>query len=506
MDEQNQQEQNFEEKKVIRYHLVRHKWPDEIKAERDKKIKKAMMVCICIVCFFSGFLLNGAFFGGTTSNNSQFSKLEQIYSVMANNWYFGKDIEDLNDTLMRNAITGLVTNPLDRHTTYMEPEEFETFSSSLQGNFVGIGIQYYALDEHTFMVDRVFKGSGAEAGGMMKGDIIISVNGEAVTDKTIDEVSAMIKGEEHTNVVVGVLRENEKIDLTIERKVVNSSVYGYEKASAGVLEITSFAETSGDEVGKYLADFHHQGLKHLIIDLRGNGGGYVDAAMQIASYLIPEDAVVYQEQNKAGKISEKYAFPEADYPRYEFEQIVILIDGESASASEVLTSCLKAQLAHVTTIGEKSYGKGTVQMPITFEDGSSLKYTIAEWLSPKGEHINGVGITPDIEVSLDPAITTGMPEMKEGETYGADQVSAYAKPVQIYLNFLGYHVDRSDEYFSYTSSASLKQYQEEHHLTANGEINEESVKSLLSSCALKWHQEQDTLDLQMNKAIEFLQS
>lgn len=498
MEDKNPQE----EKKVIRYHLVRHKWPDEIAAERNKKMKNAVVVCVCIACFLLGIMVNGVMGKSSIPSSSEFAKLEQIYSVMTKNWYFGKDIENLNDTLVTNAIKGMVSNSLDQHTMYMEPEVYKTFATSLQGNFVGIGIQYYALDEHTFMVDRVFKGSGAEAGGMIKGDIIIKVNGEDITDKKIDDVSEMIKGEEGTQVEVTVLRENQELDLMITRTVINDSVYGYENDQAGVLEISTFAETSGDEVGKYLSYFKTQGLNNLIIDLRGNSGGLVSAAIQIASYLIPEDAVVYKEQAKDGTVKEQKAL--SDYPRYAFDQIMILIDGDTASASEVLTSCLQAQLDRVTTIGVKSYGKGTVQMPLTFKDGSSFKYTIAEWLSPDDRHINGVGITPDIEVALDAAITTGMPKMEDDAAYAADSVSAYAKPVQIYLKFLGYAVDRTDEYFSFASSEALKQYQRDQDLTANGEINKESIQHLLSSCALKWHEEEAVLDVQMNQALSLL--
>lgn len=502
MGEQTPQEHNNQEKKVIRYHLVRHKWPDEIKAERDKKLKIAIVVCICVACFLSGFLMNGMMGNSVSASSSEFGKLQQIYSAMENNWYFGKDVEDLENTLLKNAINGMTTNALDPHTMYMEPEEYQSFASSLQGNFVGIGIQYYALDEDSPMVERVYKGSGAEKGGMMKGDIIKKVNGADVSGMSLDEISALIKGEENTNVSITVLRENEEVELTITRSVVNDSVFGYEKDGIGILEVSTFAETSGDEVGKYLADWKQQGVNELVIDLRDNGGGYVTAAMQIASYLIPEEAVVYKEQSKDGTIKEQSAY--SDTTRYEFDHIVILINENTASASEVLTSCLKAQLDHVTTVGVKSYGKGTVQIPITFEDGSSFKYTIAEWLSPSDEHINGVGITPDVEVSLDKAISTGIPSFEEDTIYKADSVSIFAKPVQIYLRFLGYAVDREDEYFSEASSNALREYQRDHGLNVNGEINQETIKSLLSSCAIKWHQEEDTLDLQMIKAMELV--
>lgn len=498
MEDQNQESK---EKKVIRYHLVRHKWPDEIAAERNRRMRNIATIATCIVCFIAGFLFNGAFFNASSSNKD-FEKLTAIYELMESKWYFGKDVENLNETLINNAINGLLTSDLDAHTMYMSADESQQFVSSLQGNFVGIGIQYYAMDEHTAIVDRVFKNSGAEKGGMMRGDIIQRVDGVACEGKTLDEISAMIKGEEGTTVQVVVLRENKEIELTLTRSVVNDSVFGYHKDNTGIIEINSFSETSGDEVGKHLVDFQADGRNNLIIDLRDNGGGYVNAAMQIGSYFVEEGDVIYKEQSKNGTIKEQIAY--SDYPKYKFDHIVILVNEDTASASEVLASCLKEQLDNVQVVGTKSYGKGTVQVPIKFDDGSSFKYTIAEWLTPSEEHINRVGITPDVEITLNEAITTGIPKLETEETFKPDSVSIYAKPVQIYLDFLGYKVDRSDEYFSTTSSNALKQYQREHNLQANGEINAETVKSLLSSCSLKWHQEQETLDVQMQKALELV--
>lgn len=492
---------NSKEKKVIQYRLVRHKWPDEIKAERDKRRKRVAVVLACIGCFLAGFLLNG--YTEQSSRSSSFAKLDEVYDIMLHDWYFGKEDENLQDTLINNAINGLMNNKVDPHTMYMSADESEQFITSLQGNFVGIGIQYYAVDEETAMVDRVFKGSGAEAGGMMQGDIIIKVDGKDCAGLSLDEISAMIKGEEGTTVNISVLRENEEKELIITRSVVNDSVYGYEKANAGILEINSFAETSGAESYKYLSYFKEKGLQNLVIDLRDNGGGYVIAAMQIGSYLVPEGSIIYKEQTKAGNISEQVAY--ANYEKFTFDKIVILINEDTASASEVLTSCLSEQMDNVEIVGKKSYGKGTVQLPVAFADGSSIKYTVAEWLSPLEHHINGVGITPDHIVELDPAVTTGILSLEDGVTYAQDSVSPYAKPVQIYLKFLGYSVDRVDEYFSPSSAIALQQYQSDHNLVANGEINEESINSLLSSCSLKWHKEKDSLDKQMIKALSLFE-
>lgn len=492
-----------EKKNVTRYKLVRHKWPDEIEEEKKHKQKQRFTIAIIIVSFCIGL-----FFDQVTSvitiQQKPFDKLETIYKIMKQEWYFGKDIKNLDQELINHAIYGMTTQNNDLHTSYMEPEVYEKFSTSLQGNFVGIGIQYYTADNNKAMVQRVFKGSGAEAGGMMEGDIILSVDGVIVEEKTLDEISQLIKGEEGTSVKITVLRENQPVDLTIKRGIVSDSVYGYIKEDIGVLEINSFSESSGDEVGKYLKDFSDQKKQKLIIDLRNNGGGYVGAAMQIASYLLEEGKIVYKELNKQGKVKEMKAYSNKEYPKYHFNQIVILVNKDTASASEVLTSCLKAQLENVTIVGEKTYGKGSVQLPHVFQDGSSLKYTIAEWLTPNEEHINGKGIHPDIEVSLPEAITEGILSMKEDEEVKPDTVSPYAKPVQLYLEFLGYDIDRKDEYFSIQSSKALQVYQKEHGLEANGIINNATIQSLLSSCSIYWHKNEEHLDLQMKEALNLL--
>lgn len=501
------------EKKVIRYKLVKHKWPDEIKQERNRRIKRVTIIFACVLCFGFGFGANMVLGVRSSMNDDPTAeKFQTIYDIMSDQWYFGKDVENLDETLMNDAINGMVNNPLDLHTNYMSKEQALAFSSSLQGNFVGIGIQYYAEDNDNFIIDRVFKNSPAEAAGMMKGDSIIMVDNIDCSGKEIQEISDMIKGEIGSVVQIRVMREGKPVDLSITRDVVNDSVFGYAKETTGILEITSFAETSGEETGKYLKDFHEKGYENLVIDLRDNGGGYLVAAQKIASYLVPADTPLYQQKNKAGEVTETKTIP--DYPVYEFKNIVILINEETASASEVLTLTLQEK-ANAKVVGVQSYGKGTAQVPIPFKDGSSLKYTAAEWLSPNGNSINGVGVTPDYVVELDAAITTSVAALADGEEYKENTVStldgevvygkhtvSVTKAVQVYLKFLGYAVDRTDEYFSAQSAQALRQYQRDTGLAVTGVINEDIVKSLLSSCSIKWHNEESTLDLQMLKALE----
>lgn len=490
----------MEEKKIIKYKLVRHKWPDEIAAEKRLRKRKTLTIACCIVCFLMGYFASNivpSFIASKSDENMD--KFESVYDIMTKKWYFSKDFEDLDDTLLTSAISGMVDSGGDIHTMYMNADKAANFTSSLEGNFVGIGVQYYEMNESTFIIDKVYKNSGAEKAGMLKGDQISSINGESCEGLTIDEIATKIKGDAGTTVALEVIREGKTISMDVERGEVKNSVYGEIKDQVGTLEINSFAETSGEEVGAYLKDFKSQGIDRLVIDLRDNGGGYLKAAQEISSYLLPADTVIFKELDKEGNYKEYKTLPGHD--TYSFDKIVLVVNNKSASASEVLTMALKETI-DAQVVGVHTYGKGTVQMTLPFKDGSSIKYTTAEWTSPNEVRINGVGIQPDYEVALEPAITTGAPSLEEDEKYEEDTVSMAAKSVQIYLRFLGYPADRDDMYFSIQSAQALRAYQKDNGMEVTGIINADVVSALLSSCSIKWHDEQDTLDLQMIKAME----
>lgn len=490
-------------KKVVRYKLVRHKWPDEIEAERKHRNRTILIVLACIVCFAGGFLTNTLVNGGTlaAAGNEEFSKLYEIYNAMNTKFYFGKDKENLAQTLIDGAINGMVEAGGDKHTMYLDADRSESFTSSMEGSFVGVGIQYYEQSEGIFIISMVYKNSPAEEAGMMAGDQIYAVEGKTVEGMSIDDVADVIKGSANSKVNIEIVRENKHSKLDVERREVLTSVYSEINGDTAVLELNTFAETSGQEMGNHLKDISAKGCKNLILDLRDNGGGYVSAAQEITSYFVPDNTVVYQEKDREGNVKEYKTLK--DFPKYSFDKIIVLVNGDTASAAELLTSALQEQ-ANAVVVGEQSYGKGTVQIPVPFKDGSMFKYTVYEWMTSKGQSINGKGITPDEVVSLDPALTTSAPKLEETDVYEANTVNIAAKSVQTYLKFLGYPVDRTDSYFSSISSTALKQYQSDKGLTADGKINAKTISSLISSCSLKWHNEKATLDLQMKKAVDMI--
>lgn len=490
-------------KKVVRYKLVRHKWPDEIEAEKKRRNRMILTVLACILFFSGGFLTSSLINGGTlaSSKNEDFSKLYEIYNAMNTNFYFGKDKENFSQTLINGAINGMVTAGEDKHTKYLDSEQSQSFTSSMEGSFVGIGVSYYEQSKGVFIISSVYQDSPAEAVGISEGDQIYAVNGELVSELSLNDVADKIKGAQGSTVKIEIIRENVHHTFDVERGQVLTSVHSSVNGDIGVIELSSFADTSGEEMGNHLKSLKGKGCTKLIIDLRDNSGGYVIAAQQIASYLLPDDVVIYQEKDKAGNVKEYKTIK--DYPKYDFDQIVIVVNGETASASELLTAALK-ESGKAIVVGEQTYGKGTVQVPVPFKDGSMFKYTVYEWLSGKGNSINEKGIAPDEIVSLDPAFSMGAPKLEDNEVYKADTVNIAAKSVQTYLKFLGYSVDRTDSYFSKASSLALAKYQSEKGLEATGTIDNKTINSLISSCSLKWAAEKESLDLQMKKAVELL--
>ena len=487
------------EKKVVRYKLVKHKWPDEIKAERNRRMKRIAIVCVCILCFCSGFFLNQVTGTRAMGDDKQGAKkFSEIYSLMMNQFYFGKDQKNFEDKLISGAIDGMVNAGEDIHTSYLDPKSTQSFTSSMEGSYVGIGIQFYAMDENTFIVSKVFQDSPAEKAEILPGDRIYAIEGKVCEGMTLDDVKDLITASEDEKIEIEVIREDKHLKKEVKLATVLNTVISEMKGTTGILELSTFVETSRDEVENHLKDMKKKGAKNLVLDLRDNGGGYLKAVQGIASLLLPDDTVIFKEQDKDGNI-ELYKTKKGS-DTYTFDRIVVVVNGSTASAAEVLTAALKEQLK-ASVVGTKTYGKGTVQVPLAFSDGSMFKYTIAEWLTPNGKHINGKGITPDVEVTLEPALTMGAPELKKDEVYKADTVNIAAESVQTYLKFLGYAVDRTDSYFSPASSEALKQYQKDKGLKVTGEINQESISSLLSSCAIKWHSNTEAYDYQMKKAV-----
>lgn len=435
-----------------------------------------------------------------TQQNAE-TKLSSIRSVMERYWYFARDIDDLSERLTDQAAVGMTTNEEDPHTQYMSKEEIESFTQSINRNFVGIGVQFQSQDNGLNLITRVFRDSPAERAGVQAGDIIHSVNGTVVDNLKASEIKELVQGEIGTDVTMVFVREGKFITLDITRGEIGHTVNGtVTEEGYGLLQLEQFGETTASEVDSYLAEFADNGITGLVIDLRDNGGGYLEALQGVVSKFLPANVVFIQRDYANGlKNSNK-----TEGGMYEsFSPIVILVNGNTASASEAFTMAMREQRDDVTVVGETTYGKGSVQITQYYNDGSALKYTDSIWKSPEGVWINGVGIEPDETVSLHPVLNTFYESMEEDETYTKDSVSPIVGEAQLCLDFLSYEPGRTDGYFSDTTETAIRAFQKEAELEETGVLNQTTYEALVSAVVRKWSADR-SCDTQYQKAVEIL--
>lgn len=480
--------------------VERHKWPDEIEAEKKRTRKRFLIILCCILCFATGFGLS-AFsninISGITnsSRNTNSEKFNEIYEIMQNDWYFGKDIENLDEFLLDNAISGLTTNDYDAHTNYLTSDSADKFMQKLEGSMVGIGVQYRYVGENP-MITRVYMNSPAEKVGLQTGDSIKKVNGISVEGKSLNEIADLVKGEEGSVATIMIERDGKELTFDITRETINFTSFGYIRDNVGILELSSFSERTHEESEAYFKQFKEKNINHIIIDMRNNTGGYLNTVIKIASMLMDEGKIVIQEKDRDGKIKE---LKTTGGTQYQFDSIVLLVNEKTASASEALAACLKEQIG-AKIVGTQTYGKGTEQISKIFSDGTYLKYTVAEWLTPTGKSINLKGITPDVEVQNADAISYAF--TPEDTTNEVDSVGANVKYAQMYLEFLGYTIDRKDGYFSNATLTALNQYEKDNGLSINGVINQDILTAMNEKCVQEYTLNIEKYDIQLAKAIE----
>ena len=320
-----------------------------------------------------------------TTNMEDFYQI--LYLIQENYVY---DIEE--SELIEGAIKGLFYN-LDDHSNYYTKEEMDILLEDLAADFVGIGV-YIKEEEGNIIIVDTIKNSPAHGAGLKSGDMILSVDGQDIKDLNISEVSQLIKGEAGTKVNIKIKRDNEKSkDYNLTRKrikvqVVESKIL---EKNIGYIKLNQFSENSHKEIEKVLKDFDNKKIKNVILDLRDNPGGLLNESVYISRLFVPEGPIVHIKY-KNGKTESYYS--DLKKPKY---NLVVLVNENSASASEIFTAAIKDTKAG-TIIGTPTYGKGTVQNILSLPKGDGMKLTIAEYQSPKGNKINGIGDRPDIVV------------------------------------------------------------------------------------------------------------
>lgn len=387
--------------------------------ERKYKIYKWIMIIaltifitfmITSISLYTYFLNNpiNANVSATSTSKKIAGNLEK-YREIIDKYYLGEVDEN---KLEEGAIKGYIEGLGDPYTEYISKEDMEDYLNDTMGNFVGIGI--YMVKNTTYdkiQVLSTIKDGPAEKAGIQAGDLIVSVDGITYTASDMTTAANNIKGEAGTKVNVEIQRENQiiKYELTREKVKVNPVEGKVLENNIGYIQFSSFDETTAEDFKNKFEELNKKGIKSLIIDLRNNGGGIVDQALEIADYITDKDSVLLYEVDKNDKETVKKAQndPIINMP------IVILTNENTASASEILAGALK-DLGKAKTVGTTTYGKGVIQQILRLSDGSGLKITIEEYQTPNRNKINKVGIEPDEKVEL-PDTVTNIFNVKENE-------------------------------------------------------------------------------------------
>ena len=309
------------------------------------------------------------------------AKMTMIERLIKKNYYMDVDEEELRDGIYR----GMLASLNDPYSEYYSAEDLKEVIESNEGIYYGIGA-YVSLDTdlNLSVISGIISGTPAEEAGLQEGDIIYKVDGTDTTGMSVSEVVSMIRGEEHTTVDLSLIRDGEVVEITVERRKVESPTVEYE-----MLDVTT------DQFTEAMAVLKGQNMKGLILDLRSNGGGNLDTCIDISQQLLPKGLIVYTEDKYGNR--DEYT---CDGQRKFDKPLVVLVNGYTASASEILTGAIKDYRLG-TVMGTTTYGKGIVQQIISLKDGTAVKMTISRYYTPKGHYIHQTGIEPDIEVEFD---------------------------------------------------------------------------------------------------------
>lgn len=371
------------------------------KQRRNEKIMRAVTYILTIAATASvtSCVYNVGYVNSTKKTEEYQRKLNRVKNLLDEHYLYDINEEETAEKAVAAYVEGLD----EPYTHYYTKKEFEDFTSNIEDSYVGIGVVISMNDNNQIEVVAPFEGSPAYDAGIMPRDILKSVNGVEYSGDKMEEAVNVIKGgKAGTTVELVFVRDGKEIPMTIERGDISSESVSTEMldSNIGLVRISSFNTNSQDSKQDTYTEFKEKveklqadGMKKMIIDLRDNPGGSLDIVCEISDMIVPEGLITYMEYKDGKREEFKSDANEMNIP------ICVLINENSASASEVLTGCLK-DYKKATVIGKTSYGKGIVQSVYPFMDGSGISMTVAKYYSPSGVCIHGTGITPDIEVDM----------------------------------------------------------------------------------------------------------
>lgn len=407
-----------------------------------------------------------------SARTEEYRKIDKIIEYIKENYYGEFSEKEIHEALIKSTLSSL-----DKHSYYMNPTESRSFIENVEGNFFGIGIQVQKNEEGLVII-KVLEDTPASKSKLEKGDIILAVDDADITKMPLDRAVSLIRGEEGQMVRLQVKKQNAGIvTISVKRiKISNLSAQLEYVDQIAVLKLDDFSLNALEQFNKIMNKNKH--LNKLIIDLRGNPGGLLNSAVAISDAFLPEGKIIttakYKSQEPVVIKAQKGEFP---------MKLVVLIDENSASASEILAGALKEN-KRALVIGNTSYGKGSIQtFSDVLQDDSLVKLTIGEYLLPNGKSINEIGIVPDIEVKREDVTAKFYPmNSLSVSKLGSEDIDTYG--MQQRLQLLGYSLKITGK-FDKESEAALKDWQSKNSLEPTGVLDVQT-KIALSAGASRY--------------------
>ncbi len=434
---------------------------------------------------------------GNDMESEELSKINKTYELITDRYVKDVDQKDLLD----GAIKGMIETLDDPYSIYMDPKTAEQFSQSLGSSFEGIGAEVN-MDDGRVTIVSPYKDSPAEKAGLRPNDKIMTIDGESTEGLDLYDAVLKIRGEKGTVVELGVQRPgvSEIMEVKVTRdEIPIETVYAetVEKngKKIGVLQVTSFSENTAENFSKELKKLEDEGIEGLVLDVRNNPGGLLNVVSDMAEEIIPSNKPYVQIEDRQGEKQRSVSSLEQkkDYP------IVGLIDRGSASAAEILAGALK-EAGGYDLVGEKTFGKGTVQTTVDLGDGSNIKLTMFKWLTPDGNWIHKEGIKPTVEAEQ-PAYFYVNPLSAE-KTLEFDQNNKQVESAQVMLKGLGFEPGRTDGYYSDKTVTAVKAFQRSNNIDVSGKIDEKTAQKLQENIIDSIRNPDN--DVQLETAVELL--
>lgn len=361
--------------------------------------------------FIAVALIAGGVFGGFVVGKNQvpvnvckpenldFSLFWNAYNELQSHYVNPEKID--TQKIIYGAISGMTKSVGDPYTAFFDPQDAKMFQQNLEGSFDGIGAEV-GLKKEQLTVIAPLKGTPGEKAGLKAGDMIISIDGKSTTDMSVEAAVSLIRGKKGTSVTLSIFRDGftKPKDITIVRDTIKVDSVNWELKDGNVayIQIHQFDQSLSNDFRKIALDILKSPAQKIVLDLRNNPGGYLEVSQNIAGWFLDEGQVVTIED--FGKDKKPQIYKTAGNSSLKNYPMVILMNKGSASASEILAGSLRDNRG-VQLIGEKSFGKGSVQEVVSLQDGASfLKVTIAKWLTPRGNSISEIGLTPDVKVEI----------------------------------------------------------------------------------------------------------